>query len=87
MAYGRYHGTYASFPADLKHRSMKLGKRGHILKLAFFFRILRKPIAKPAKTPNETKFLIAKRAIRKSPHIARGIHGIEGGCQGPSEGF
>jgi len=69
MAYGRYHGTYASFPADLKHRSVKLGKRRHILKLSFFFRILRKPIARPAKTPNVTKFLIAKKSIRKSPRF------------------
>jgi len=73
MAYSRYHGTYASFPADLKHRSVKLGKRRHILKLSFFFRILRKPIARPAKTPNVTKFLIAKKSIRKSPASSEGF--------------
>jgi hypothetical protein len=40
MVYGNFAGTYASFPADLRHRSLPLGHQAGILKIAFFFRVL-----------------------------------------------
>ena len=39
ILYGNCSGTYASFPSDLKHRSVPIRHHKRILKIAFFFRI------------------------------------------------
>jgi len=40
-SYGHCLGTYSSFPADLKHHFLGIGKKAYQLQLAFFFRVLK----------------------------------------------
>ena len=41
MSQGHCLGTYSSFPADLMHHLLGIGKKAYLLKLAFFFQVLK----------------------------------------------
>jgi len=68
MAYGNNAGTYSSFPADLRHRSLKLGHQAGILKIAFFFTVIRKK-CKPKTTPKTKAKTTSKLGVRKSSRV------------------
>lgn len=66
MKYGNNAGTYSSFPADLRHRSVKLGHQAGILKIAFFFTIIRN---KPKATPKTKTKTTSKLGVRRSTRV------------------